>query len=347
MAASLRPAGSMPASRTRCSSSFVFPWRSQSRRSVFSNSFFGRDSIKPLNALCRAAMKRVAVKMGVSITSPTSSTMRLARSDHDPTVRTTLSSSSICTWARSVRRLTFCTMVCESRTSTSTFNFISSICRLTRAMCQQIMMKVGMKQITNTTMATEAIISDICKPVDMVILQLVFQFRWIIPFLARVEPGQQGTNTNDALSLEQQCLARAGHFVGARAIKNDVSVARNFALSRLHLVQSHMQRAIDHCSGSFDFRARSNVQNEQALSGLQFLIKFVDRDSRHPQLPQQPVSSKKFVADESSEQTRDQCQCSVAEIAESGDNLFQLRAEYRTHYDEAADIELSRQCVEA
>ena len=153
-------------------------------------------------------------------------------------------------------------------------------------------------------------------------------------------------NARDAVAAKQQRRTRAALFAGTRAVENHIAVAGNFSVTNLQFIHRDVQRTTDQQWFLFQFRIGTQVENNGILAGFQFSVKFIDRDSRHPQFAQQPSSLKVFVADVKRDQRDHQRQRAVAEIRERMEDLFQLMTEQDTTEDEAGDVEQGAQSIE-
>jgi hypothetical protein len=58
-----------------------------------------------------------------------------------------------------------------------------------------------------------------------------------------IDPFGKGANSCDSFSLQKERHPGAGCFIGSRAVKDDISMARDFLVTMLNLFQSHAQSA--------------------------------------------------------------------------------------------------------
>src|SRR6266446_587063 len=71
------------------------------------------------------------------------------------------------------------------------------------------------------------------------------QFRRVIALSPGIDSSLQRTDAQDALSMKQQRHPCAAHLVRTGTVENDVAVARNLLLTKLHLIHRHVKRTPD------------------------------------------------------------------------------------------------------
>ena len=142
----------------------------------------------------------------------------------------------------------------------------------------------------------------------------------IVTFASGVDPAARRPHSCDSALVQQQGHARAGDFVRARAIKDDVTIAGNLHMPKFQLMQVNMQRSLDDERIVAKIGGRAQIDHEQILACLLFLAELIDTDACDAQLSQEPLSMKIFVADVRAEQPDQHDDGAVTDLPESVQN---------------------------
>ena len=100
-------------------------------------------------------------------------------------------------------------------------------------------------------------------------------------FAPGIDPAAQRPHSCDAALAQQQGRARAGDFVRARAIKDDVTITRNLHMPTFQLMQVNMQRSFDDERIVAKIGGGAQIDHEQILARLKFSVELIYADACH------------------------------------------------------------------
>ena len=122
-------------------------------------------------------------------------------------------------------------------------------------------------------------------------------FYGVAEFAPGIQAALQRADAPDALFSEEQRHTGAGGFVWSSTVENDFAVARQAIVFLFQFVGVHAKRAGNRFRVSFEVHGVAQVNDDQFLAGVNFLLQFFRSDARNAQVAQEFLPGIKFPAD--------------------------------------------------
>ena len=112
-----------------------------------------------------------------------------------------------------------------------------------------------------------------------------------------VQAALQRANVLDALLAQQDRQLRAGSFVGTRAIKNNLPVARELVVLLAKLLGVHAKSARNGFRISLEIQGMAKIDDDHVFALVDLRLEFIHGDAGNAQLTDEALALVVFVAD--------------------------------------------------